>query len=211
MTAAVVSVPFHGDTLFAVEREGAVFVALKPICERLGIAWHKQLERIKRDTVLCEGITVMGIPSPRGIQETTCLRLGLVNGWLFGINENRVRPEARAAVLVYKRECHRALAEHFGLAEAAAEPPPVLDQEAAEPALPAPDDDGEACSDGIGGLSERTVRLHVDLIREARLLFGPDAAMRLWRASPLPQPWPRVAGTGTAGGTRATRPNACPG
>lgn len=38
MTAAVVSVPFHGDTLFAVEREGAVFVALKPICEVAALA-----------------------------------------------------------------------------------------------------------------------------------------------------------------------------
>lgn len=105
--------PFHGDTLIAVEREDGVFIAVKPICDRLGIGWNKQLERMKRDPVLAEGMTMMGIPSAGGPQETTLLRLDLVNGWLFGIDANRVRPEAREAVLRYKRECYRALFEYF--------------------------------------------------------------------------------------------------
>jgi hypothetical protein len=33
----IVTVDFRNDTLFAVERDDGVFVALKPICDSLGI------------------------------------------------------------------------------------------------------------------------------------------------------------------------------
>ena len=108
------TVDFHSDTLFAVERDDGVFVAIKPISDTLGLAWNKQLERIKRDTILSEGITVMGIPSVGGVQDTTCLKLDLINGWLFGIDESRVKSEeTRQRVLSYKRECYSVLHEHF--------------------------------------------------------------------------------------------------
>lgn len=55
-------------------------------------------ERINRDPVLAEGILVMGMPSPGGMQETTCLRLDLVHGWLFTIDESRVASGLRLRV-----------------------------------------------------------------------------------------------------------------
>jgi hypothetical protein len=110
----IITVDFRNDTLFAVERDDGVFVAVKPICESIGIEWRKQQERIKRDPILAEGITMVGIPSPGGVQETTCLRLDLMNGWLFTIDESRVKDEeVRQKVLSYKRECYRVLADHF--------------------------------------------------------------------------------------------------
>ena len=60
---------FRQDNLFAVERDDGVFVAMKPICDSLGLAWNKQLERLKRDTILAEGMTVMVVPSPGGAQQ----------------------------------------------------------------------------------------------------------------------------------------------
>src|SRR5437016_2524784 len=43
-----------------------------------------------------------------------CLRLELVNGWLFGIDENRVRnTETSEKVLAYKRDCYSVLFRHF--------------------------------------------------------------------------------------------------
>lgn len=111
--ARIVTVDFRDDTLFAVERDDGVFVALKPICDRLGLAWGSQYNRLMRDTILAEGIFIMKMPLPGGAQEMTCLRLELVNGWLFGIDESRVKPELHEAVLTYKRECYAVLAARF--------------------------------------------------------------------------------------------------
>lgn len=41
------------------------------------------------------------------------LPLEFLNGWLFGINVNRVKPELREAVFRYRKECYDVLAEAF--------------------------------------------------------------------------------------------------
>lgn len=158
----LVTVPFLGDTLFAVESDGTLYVAPKPICDALGIEWRKQHERLRRDPVLSEGITMTVMPSPGGPQETTVLRLDLVQGWLFGIEAGRVRAEARDRVLAYQRECFAALHGHFyGRRAEVAEP--AHRREPADPTA-----------------SRRR------LVAEARKTFGPRAAGELWRALGLP-------------------------
>lgn len=109
----LVTIDFHGDTLFALERDDGVYVAVNPICKTLGIAVNKQRERIQNDPVLSEGGTVTVLPSAGGAQETLCLRLDLVNGWLLGIDARRVKAESRERVIEYQRECYRVLFEHF--------------------------------------------------------------------------------------------------
>jgi hypothetical protein len=157
MTGRITTVAFHADTLFAIERDDGVFVALKPICDALGVEWRKQRERISRDTILSEGSTIMGLPSAGGMQDTTCLRLDLVNGWLFGIDEDRVRPEAKDRVLEYKRECYATLFRHFY------RPSPQVLLEPRE---------------------NETISLR--MVTEARQTFGPAAAAQLWFKLGLP-------------------------
>lgn len=166
MTAKIITVDFRQDTLFAVERDDGVFVAVKPICDALGLLWNKQLERIKRDPILSEGMTMTGIPSPGGVQETTLLRLELVNGWLFTIDEGRVRDEeTRQKVLTYKRECYAVLFRHFYGKSQGAEPvdpnePPRVTDEAEGP--------------------------KVRMVTEARHTFGIPSACQLWFKLGLP-------------------------
>jgi len=113
-SARVTAVDFHQDTLFAVEQQDGVFVAITPICHALGVDAKRQRDRIQRDPILSEGGTMMALPSAGGMQETFCLRLDLVNGWLFGIDESLVRDdETRQKVLTYKRECYAALFSHY--------------------------------------------------------------------------------------------------
>ena len=110
----IITVDFRNDTLFAVERDDGVFIAVTPICQSLGLAPSKQRERIQHDPILREGGTVTVFPSAGGMQETFCLRLDLVNGWLFTIDESRVKDEeTRQRVLAYKRECYGVLFKHF--------------------------------------------------------------------------------------------------
>jgi P22_AR N-terminal domain len=156
--AKIIAVNFDHDTLFAVERGDGVHVAIKPICDAVGIAWNTQLERLKRDPILAEGTTVMVMPAVGGMQETTCLRLDLVRVWLFTIDESRVKDEeTRQKVLIYKRKCHAALVQHFygRRAEAVDET-----QESEAP--------------------------KVRMVTEARHTFGVPAAAQLWVELRLP-------------------------
>lgn len=157
----LITVDFRGDTLFAVKQDETVFVAIKPICDRLGILWSKQRERINRDQILSEGSPIMGLPSLGGIQETIVLRLDLINGWLFTIDESRVKDEeTRQRILSYKRECYQVLFEHFhGVRQSA----PI---------------------DHFAAMAEQ--RHALDLVREARMNFGPARARILWHELGLP-------------------------
>ncbi len=93
MSHNLVTVDFHGQSLVAALIDGTPHVAMKPIVENIGLAWHGQFERMKRNPVLSKGIRVMRTPSSGGDQDTICLPLDLLNGWLFGVDVNRVKDE----------------------------------------------------------------------------------------------------------------------
>ncbi|MFG1212010.1 phage antirepressor N-terminal domain-containing protein [Xanthobacter flavus] len=158
----IVTVDFRSDTLFAVERDDGVFVALKPIVQSLGLDWKAQHRRLSDDPILREGMVTMTIPSVGGMQETTCLRLDLVNGWLFTIDESRVKDEeVRQRVLTYKRECYSVLFQHFY----------------GKRGRPAREDEGEL-------LAAETAKVRI--VNEARHVFGAQAAAQLWVKLGLP-------------------------
>jgi len=180
MTAMLTAVPFRDDTLLASRADdGEVLVAVKPICVALGLAWHGQWERIKRDAVLSATIRVIRTVAQDGKnRDVFCLPLRFLNGWLFGVDENRVRAEIRDKVIAYKRECYDVLWRHFhptaGLALAAND---------AAATAPTEDDDD---ADTLASMPHREMRAWIDLVREARLLGGRRAAMAIWDSSPLP-------------------------
>ena len=117
------AVDFHGTPLVAVAIDGKPYVALRPICEALTIDLQAQTRRIQRNPVLSEGVAVMAVPSRGGSQDSICIPLSLLNGWLFGISAARVRDPARRDRLVqYQRECFEVLAAHFNRAKPAPQP-----------------------------------------------------------------------------------------
>ncbi|WP_051321328.1 phage antirepressor N-terminal domain-containing protein [Chrysiogenes arsenatis] len=113
-TSHVVPVSFHGHELLTTEKDGKVYVAMKPIVEAIGLDWTAQFRRIQRQPVLSQGIAIMATPSAGGEQETTFLPLDLLNGWLFGVDVNRVKPELKERLLQYQKECYHALADYWG-------------------------------------------------------------------------------------------------
>lgn len=113
MTNQLTSIDFHGQTLLATIQDNVVYTALKPICENIGLSWNAQFERIKRDEVLVEGIRMIRTPTKGGFQDVVCLPLTLLNGWLFGVDTNRVKAEIRETLITYKRECYQALFDYW--------------------------------------------------------------------------------------------------
>lgn len=162
----IITVNFRGDELYGFENDEGIFVALKPICDGMGIQWNAQRERLNRDPILSEGTRVMRVPfGPGGAQETTCLRMDLVNGWLFTIDSGRIKDDqVREKVILYQRDCYSVLFKHF---YKGAEKPERIDIEDHEQAHEA----------------EST---KVRLVTECRQVFGNRAAGQLWFQSGLP-------------------------
>ena len=126
------TVEFLGQQLTVIIADDQLLVAMKPICEGIGLSWQSQYNRIQRDEVLSKGVVVMNTPSAGGEQRTLCLPLGLLNGWLFGVDSKRCKPFIRQALVRYKFECYDALAAYWQQCSVKALPSPA--------ALPAPEE-----------------------------------------------------------------------
>lgn len=135
MSQTLVTVEFHDQSLVAVLIDGKPFVAMKPICENIGLQWEAQQKRIQRNPALSKGMSIMDMPSKGGVQQTLCLPLSKLNGWLFGVDVNRVREDIRPRLMQYQEECFDVLYRHFMPAPDAPRPHnPAIDYDRISPA-----------------------------------------------------------------------------
>lgn len=113
-TTTLAAVEFHGATLVTTLVDGVPHVALKPVCTAIGIDWEAQYKRINRDPVLSSTISMMEIVADDGKRrDMVALPLKHLNGWLFGVDANRVAPEVRDRLIDYQRECYDVLANYW--------------------------------------------------------------------------------------------------
>jgi len=108
-------VEFYGDEIPAVVVEsGQIYIALRPIVDYLGLDWSAQYRRLARDPVLSEAQSSVAVTAMDGrTREQVCLPLDYLNGWLFGISADRVRPQLRDRVIRYQRDCYKVLHDAF--------------------------------------------------------------------------------------------------
>ncbi len=119
MKTQVASVQFHNHTLTVITHNNQQLVAMRPVCEGIGLAWGSQRNRIMRDEVLGSTVFMMNTVAEDNKQrELLCLPLEYLNGWLFGIDVSRCREEIRPALIQYKRECYQVLAAYWQQGEA---------------------------------------------------------------------------------------------
>lgn len=119
------TINFNNQQLLTVEKDGIKYVAVKPICENLGLDWDSQRTKIKNNHILNEGAVIITFPSEGGPQQTVCLPIDMINGWLFTINPNKVSEEIRPLVIYYQKECYRALFEFWNKPKEQEPPKPV--------------------------------------------------------------------------------------
>lgn len=111
-------VTFYDDQITAVQVEGGeVYVPIRPICTLLGVDWNGQRRRINRDPVLSAESRTVDVTSTEGERRVTrklvCLPLKYLNGWLFGMNPDRVKESVREPLIRYQRECYQVLSDAF--------------------------------------------------------------------------------------------------
>ena len=110
----LVTIKFNDKEILVVKHKDNQWVILKRVCENLSIDWESQRQRISRDYVLSSSTGMIPVETGAGIREFLCLPLEFLNGFLFGIDDSRIRDEViKEAIRLYKRECYKVLYEHF--------------------------------------------------------------------------------------------------
>lgn len=108
------TIMFYGHELVAVRLEdGRIAAVLRWLFESLNLERRGQMQRIERKTALRKGLVDVEVDTAGGPQAMPALTLQVLPGYLFTIDETRVKEEARADVVLFQEECVEALAEHF--------------------------------------------------------------------------------------------------
>lgn len=122
------TVEFHGQNIPTIFHNEKHYVGMKAICENIGLDWHAQRQRIKRHEVLNSvAVMITSTGKDSKIYKMLCLPLEMLNGWLFGVEANRVKAEIRDTLIQYQRECFGVLFKHFHNPTQQAEPQAKLE------------------------------------------------------------------------------------
>lgn len=104
MTTQISTIKFHNQTLLTLEQDNIQYVAMRPICENIGLTWSSQFDRISRDEVLKSVVLMIRTTGSDGKNyQMLCLPIQYLNGWLFGIDVKRVKPEIREKLITIKK------------------------------------------------------------------------------------------------------------
>lgn len=99
---------FNGTNVTILLNDGQWYIAIKPICEALGIAYKHHSQYIREHKIysqlgrLCESVAADG-----KMRKMLCLPETLIYGWLANINSDN------EDLVKYQMECHKILFDHF--------------------------------------------------------------------------------------------------
>lgn len=108
----LLTIPFHDQSLIAIEHHGKPYVAMRPIVENLGLNWASQYakitERFKSTVVM-----IATVGQDKKQRELLCLPIQKITAFLYSINPGKVKPALRDTVIAYQNECDDVLFKHF--------------------------------------------------------------------------------------------------
>jgi len=105
----------NGSIIKCPSQNNENYVAIRSICQCLGIDHKSQFERIKNDEILGQLYTdtVYSWGEDKRQRKMFCLPVKYVFGWLFSIDEIKINAHARPTFIEYKKQCYEALYNHF--------------------------------------------------------------------------------------------------
>lgn len=105
----LVTVDFNNHQLEVIEETQSIVV--KDICEAIGLVYSRQYTKIKADESFESKL--IKVQTRGGLQEVFTIPLSKLNGWLFSINPNKVKPQVKQKLIEYKKECFNVLNNYF--------------------------------------------------------------------------------------------------
>jgi hypothetical protein len=113
----LVRVPFNGDELWAVKKDGKVWVSLRRCCEMMGLKADAQRAKLANES-RCpwakSRTSIMDVRDTKGQpQQAFMIERGGLPMWLATIAPGKVRPEVRPMLIKFQDEAADVLAKHF--------------------------------------------------------------------------------------------------
>jgi len=107
-----IAVPGTAAMITAAEIDGAPMIALRPMCEAIGIAHQTQADKLRRRSwaTVTPRVVVAADGKPR---EMLMIDRRTMTMWLATLDENRVSEEARPIVIAFQAEAADALDAYF--------------------------------------------------------------------------------------------------
>lgn len=90
-------------TTFMSEQNGEQLIALKPLCEALGVRYPQQRQRLQANPQFSVALLKGGNSADGKRYNMLCIPAREVGMWICSINANRVRPEVRDGVIVFQK------------------------------------------------------------------------------------------------------------
>lgn len=104
----------NGISLQVVSSENEQLVAIKPVCEILGVSLQGQLEKLKSHPVFSSVIKMVFTTGADGKSyEMACLPLRYLPGWVFSIHPEKVKEDVYETIIEYQKKCIDVLYDYF--------------------------------------------------------------------------------------------------
>jgi len=99
---------FNGKVIYFIDVNGTNWIAIKPICEALGVDFEAQRKLLKNDVVLSQLPSEQTVvANDNRLRKMICLPEFYIYGWIFGINSQSKELKE------YKWKCYELLYNHF--------------------------------------------------------------------------------------------------
>lgn len=99
---------FNGTNIPVMSADGTIYVAIKPICNALGVDYIRQYKNVQDDDVLAQLLSEQTtVAQDNKLRKMVCLPEKYIYGWLFSINSQS------QDLKKYKMECYDVLYDYF--------------------------------------------------------------------------------------------------
>ncbi len=113
MSTQLIPVVFHQDQLLIINHEDQPYVPMKPIVKGMGLTWQRQHEKLRACKDKFNYHHMVTVAKDGKQRKMFCIPLKKLNGWLFSINPEKVKPEIREKVVAYQEECFAVLHDYW--------------------------------------------------------------------------------------------------
>lgn len=104
---------FLGKEVTLVDNNGVAYVAMREIVEGIGLEWSRQHKKLVNQSQKFNCVHMTTVAKDGKNREMLCIPIKKLNGWLFGLNPNKVRADLKERLENYQEECFLALWDYW--------------------------------------------------------------------------------------------------
>jgi len=98
----------NGKSILFTRVNKQYWIAIKPICEAVGVDYERQRRNLEKDELLCQLPSKQTVvAADNRLRQMVCLPEDVIYGWIFRLRSNN------PSLIAYQMECYRVLLNHF--------------------------------------------------------------------------------------------------